>query len=364
MSLPVLTPDTAPKNSFVLPDHKILYMSVTKAACTSVRWMLAHLGGEDPASFSGGTGAVQSKLMTIHGGRDRWQRTPQLTDLSAPELADISPENGWFVFALVRDPWSRFWSAWESKFLVRHNSYLRRFADEPFFPRVPRHAEEVVEDFRRFVELHPWTTDERLMSDVHFWPQARSVLVDRVPYTRIYDVRQFGELTSDLHAHLHGLGLDSELYAPRANETPLGLTREVMSGGVKEAIEYHYSDDFDLFGDRWSFEDLKFVPDGWNADALAHAEYHTVANEWIGELSDRAREHRARARQHRESAGEHRARVGELSRERGRLESELRRERHRARELEQELRRRSLAGRLRQLAPPPAKRLARRALRR
>ena len=63
------------------------------------------------------------------------------------------------------------------------------------------------------------------------------------------------------------------------------MTREVMGGGVKEAIEELYKEDFDAYGHRWDFESLKFAPDGWNPDAIAHAAYHTVANDWIDQVN-------------------------------------------------------------------------------
>ena len=35
-----------PGNSFVLPEHRIVYMSTTKVACTSLKWMVADLAGD------------------------------------------------------------------------------------------------------------------------------------------------------------------------------------------------------------------------------------------------------------------------------------------------------------------------------
>lgn len=102
-----------PGNSFVLPQHKIVYLSVTKVACTSLRWMLADLAGEDLRSFSRNATAVQSRLMTIHNGRYRWKHVRNLREMPRDEVAEVSPRNGWFVFAVVRDPWSRLWSAWQ-----------------------------------------------------------------------------------------------------------------------------------------------------------------------------------------------------------------------------------------------------------
>ena len=274
-----------PGNSFVLPEHKLVYVSTCKVACTSLKWMVTDLGGEDLERFRNGSSGTQTRLMTIHKGRHRFQHVTGLNKLSPEQVAEITPENGWFVFGVLRDPWTRLWSAWQSKFLVRHNRYRTNFEDAPFFPRVPHRASDVVEDFRKFVELHPWTSDPILQTDNHFHTQMRWLKPDKIPYTKVYDLRDFSTLVSDLHEHLRGLGKDQELYLPRANETPLAMTREVMDDGVKEAIEDLYKEDFDAYGHRWDFERLKFAPDGWNADAMAHAVYHTVANDWIGQVN-------------------------------------------------------------------------------
>ncbi len=61
---------------------------------------------------------------------------------------------------------------------------------------------DVVEDFARFVELQPWVTDPRMQTDLHFRPQVRALQPEQIPYSRIYDLRDFTSMTADLHAHL------------------------------------------------------------------------------------------------------------------------------------------------------------------
>jgi Sulfotransferase family len=283
---------TIPGNTWVLPEHKVVYVSAAKVACTTLKWMVADLAGEDHRRIDTVASGMQSRLMTIHPGRSRVEHVKAVHQMPAEEVAAISPDNGWFVFGALRDPWSRLWSAWQSKFLVRANRYVRNYRDEPFFPRVPRTASDVVEDFARFVELHPWTTDPRLEADLHFRAQVRALQPEAIPFSRIYDLRDFSSMTRDLHAHLRGQDLDQELYVPRANETPLGMTREVMGGGVKEAVEHLFREDFEAFGERWDFETLKFAPDGWTTDAIAHVAYQTEANDWIGQVWSSAKEWR------------------------------------------------------------------------
>ncbi len=275
---------TTPGNTWVLPEHRVVYVSAAKVACTTLKWMVADLAGEDHDEIKNVASGMQSRLMTIHPGRARLRHVTSVQAMTPDEVAAISPDAGWFVFGALRDPWTRLWSAWQSKFLVRANRYVRNFADDEFFPRVPTRPSDVVEDFARFVELHPWTTDPRLQTDLHFRPQVRALQPEQIPYTRIYDLTDFTAMTDDLHAHLRTVGRDQELYVPRANETPLPLTREVLGGGVKEAIEELFREDFDAFGERWEFERLRFGTDGWTPDAIAHVAYQTEVNDWIGQV--------------------------------------------------------------------------------
>ncbi|WP_278235134.1 sulfotransferase family 2 domain-containing protein [Isoptericola sp. AK164] len=306
-----LTTANAPTNSFVIPDKRIVYMSVTKAACTSMRWMVADLAGEDPESFLHGTGATQTQLMTIHGGRGRWQHTPTLAQLDPAVLREIRPDNGWFVFAVVRNPWSRLWSAWQSKFLVQHAFYRRTYADEPFFPRQPESPQDVVEDFQSFVAARPWLQHPVLTKDAHFRTQSRSVAKDRVPYSRVYDVREIGTLLSDLHTHLEGLGQDQELYVPRANETPLAPVPGLFDGAATGVVEEAYAADLETFPGWWSVDDLKCV-DTWSDDALANIRAQVAANERISALSVRAREIQGSLKETRKELSRAQARIAAL----------------------------------------------------
>ena len=281
----VLDGGRPPSNSFVLPEHKIVYISVTKVACTSLRWMLADLAGEDPERFYDANGPHLTRLMTVHDTRDRWHVVRRLSEMPPGEVAEVSVDNGWFVFAVVRDPWSRLWSAWESKFLTRHPGFVRKYGDQPWFPRVPRSPDDVVEDFRTFVETHPWTTDPQLVRDAHFYPQVRSVRADGLGYSGVYDLSAMPALVHDLHEHLAGLGLDrDELYMPRANETPLALTAEVLGDGVAERIRELYRPDFERFGDRWRLEDLRLA-DQWSPDAMRAVRFQAEVNQRIGDLA-------------------------------------------------------------------------------
>jgi hypothetical protein len=122
--------------TYVLARYKTVYVSVPKAACTSLKWLVAELQGEDSERFHRSLSREVGRAMTIHR-RDLWRHTPMLHELPDEELAAISPDDGWFVFAVVRHPSARVWAAWQSKFLLREPRWIDEFSGAPWLPRAP-----------------------------------------------------------------------------------------------------------------------------------------------------------------------------------------------------------------------------------
>ena len=233
--------------TYVLERYRTVYVSVPKAACTSLKWLVADLQGEDRERFFRSRSREVGRAMTIHR-RDLWSRTPMLHELPADELTAISPEDGWFVFAVVRHPAARLWAAWQSKFLLAEPRWIEEFADAPWLPRVPTSTEDVIEDFGRFVESIADNPDQPVMRDRHFMPQRQLLTPDATPYTRLYDTREIPQLLDDLHARLKAHGVDRRLTLRRSNESPLAPLASMFTPAVTEAIRSVYRHDFEAFG--------------------------------------------------------------------------------------------------------------------
>lgn len=231
----------------MLPEYRVAYVVVSKAACTSFKWLVAELQGEEPAQFHARTSRMVTRDMCIHH-RGAFLRTPRLADLADDALEEVSTENGWFIFTLSRHPAARLFSAWQSKLLLREPRWVELHGHAPWFPRVPRSTEDVVEDFARFAEV---LTDERgqwILGRRHFMPQVAEAAPDRVPYTRIYDTAEIPQLLADLEGHLRAHGWEGELRLKQSNETPLRPIARLFDEPVREAIASVFADDFRAFG--------------------------------------------------------------------------------------------------------------------
>lgn len=283
------------RRAFVVPDLKLLYISVAKNACTSIKWMVSELAGEDPRQFDPGGAPYVSAEEGIHL-RSRWTRTPTLNRI-APELrAAISPANGWFVFGVVRDPRARLFSAWQNKFLLRSPAYAG-WREEPWYPRIPDASEQVGEDFAKFVAKLRSDPGE-MAQDAHFLPQTPFLAPDVVPYSGIYDVGDLSSLLSDLDDHLRGIGWDGVLRLRRSNDTPLRATARMFDGPVRAQVEDYFAEDFERFGHLWDFGRIEANPE-WSAEALTGVRAQIAMSERIRDLLDElatVRERNARKR--------------------------------------------------------------------
>ena len=227
---------------------KAMYVSVNKAACTAVKWLVAELQGEDPARFHRSLSREVTRTMTIHR-RHLWQKTPMAKRLPDDELAKIDPDQGWFVFGVVRHPTARLFSAWQSKLLLREPWFLEQYGDEEWFPRLPQTGADIVEEFVRFVELVAQDPEQRIMRNRHFAPQRWMLAADKMPYTRIYKTSEVPALLEEFEAHLRANGYTGPpLELPRANETPLKPIAGLFTPEVLDASRALYAGDWERFG--------------------------------------------------------------------------------------------------------------------
>ncbi len=291
-----LTSFRAKRRLFVLPQWKLVYVSVPKNACTSVKWLMAELAGEDLDRIRKGTGVSYNPTRAgqVHD-RSSWQNTPEVGELDTELVQQVHPDNGWFVFGVLRDPRLRFFSAWQDKFLLRSPGYWRWW-DKPLQPPVPQEPADIVESFRRFVLEVSADPAHEALDDGHFMSQVHALHQEVVPFSHLYDMSELGSMTADLAAHLTAQGYDGPVTLGRSNRSPFEPVGELFAGGVREAIEEMFADDFAGFGERWDFSRIEARPTSWTPDAFAHAHSVIAMNERIADVVRAARQLRRQNR--------------------------------------------------------------------
>jgi hypothetical protein len=220
-----------------------------------------------------------------------------LQDLTDGQLDEIRLDNGWFVFAVVRHPSSRLWSAWQSKFLLAEPRFQALFPDAPW-PRIPRTTAELVEDFTAFVDAMDGQGHARLFHDRHFRQQTRLLRIDETPYSRVYRTSEIGLLLQELENHLRPLGLESMPALRRSNETPLRPIRALFTRETVDIISKQYASDFDYFGFTDVVPPSLYPQDEYSNEALGEIRRLVERAERIDDLHDavmRVRAARAKA---------------------------------------------------------------------
>lgn len=303
--------------TYVMPRWQAMYVSVNKAASTSMKWLVADIQGESPERFHESLWCEPSRAMTIHQ-RGLWEHTPTAASLSDEQLAAISRSSGWLIFGVVRHPTARLFSAWQSKLLLREPWCVERFGDADWFPRVPRSAENIVDDFTRFV-VSIAHDPSSIIDDHHFTRQRRLLALNRMEYSRIYRTSEIGELLKDLDQHLREREYEGPaLRLRQVNETPLRPIPSLFGPEIQAACRRLYGPDFKAFGYDEAVPNGLDLSDQYPDTAVAEVVRLIERSERIGDLSRRARLLRAETK-----AASWRGRARRLAGRAGRLRKRL-----------------------------------------
>src|SRR5581483_4100559 len=95
-----------PGRLWIVPEFKVVFVTVAKNACTSIKWVLTDLAREDTSRFTAGLKGYTDDSAAVHNRRLH-HNIPLPQNLDPKVSADIRPENGWFIFGIVRDPRTR-----------------------------------------------------------------------------------------------------------------------------------------------------------------------------------------------------------------------------------------------------------------
>lgn len=268
---------------YIVPEWKIMFSSVAKNACTTLKWMMAEIAGEDLSTFHSGIKPYPDHAGAVHT-RELWKRALTADLVPAEVRKQIHPDNGWLLLAVVRDPRARLFSAWQDKLLLA-NSIYDRWRGEPWYPGSPDSAEDIVASFGDFVRMLQSEPDHKLLkNDTHFRPQVELTREDIVPYHKIYEIREMGALRDDVQKHLDGLGWTrGEIVLRRSNDTPLRANAALFPDDIQAAIADIYAVDFERYGDRWDFSKIESVPD-WTPSQIHEIGVRRELGERLAEM--------------------------------------------------------------------------------
>lgn len=225
----------------VLPQHRLIYLCVPKAASTTIRSILSSLEVGTPPGPA---------LELLYNRRCTGIRSPRLAGFSVFHRLTKSAETLRFTF--VRNPYARLLSAWSDRFQGRRlvegkpsiNAYrAHRAAISPLLP----HGPDQTLSFPQFVEFATATVDQRI--DLHWQLQDDFATVPGLPLNLIGKVESF---QTDFARVLDHIGVTNQARARylqlAADPSSHQAWQDYYTDALAARVYRAYERDFDKFG--------------------------------------------------------------------------------------------------------------------
>lgn len=232
---------------FISNKYKLCYAGVDKAANTGMKWWMAEIEGLVPEIEKAiqdhlpGTGpkAIHSLFPMV---------APHLVLDSFGRIRQIFDSKQFFCFTVVRNPFTRVFSAWADKIVAGTHIHTRKLLfDKDFYEKPVLTVKDASKSFEDFVLwLHHGA--EHLRADRHWMPQFFLLRPDLLRYDFVGKLEQREELVQRLSA-LVGGGCPGPLQGKRIfNKTRLSYHPDFFTEQARDMISRLYADDFRAFG--------------------------------------------------------------------------------------------------------------------
>ena len=231
-------------NSYRSERHRLLYVATPKVACTALKWWFAALEGyaEDLRKIT--DSAETDHDLIIH---DSFHKVaPNVTGLRLQDIREALESDSFFRFALVRNPYKRLFSAWQSKLLLREPLQVGPYVGSDFYHYPITAAADIAKAFEGFLE-HLAANEAPSYWDHHWIPQTDLLRPDLISYSCLTKIEESEKLTEKLREWL-GAYLPSPFQGRRPNESLIPYIPEFITQRSAELICLLYARDFDVFG--------------------------------------------------------------------------------------------------------------------
>lgn len=230
-------------NAYRSERHKLLYVATPKVACTSLKWWFAELEGISVETIKAVDSAETGPELIIHDSLGKV--APNVTGLDAGELERIFASDGYCRFALVRNPYKRVFSAWQSKLLLREPLQTKPYLNCDFLNLPLRSMADIALAFEAFLEyLAKYEAPNFL--DIHWTPQVNLLRPDLVDYTKLTKIENSKELSEELSKHCGSL-IPDPFANHLTNESLILYSEELITDKSKSLIQSLYWEDFEYF---------------------------------------------------------------------------------------------------------------------
>ena len=168
---------------------------------------------------------------------------PSILDLNAEESAGVfEGDPAWFIFAVVRNPFSRLVSVFENKVRISDPHFYHSVVHVEGEPPVDR-----VTLFRRFIRQIS-TNENGISENPHIAVQSSLLLPDLICYTKIFHIEELHEAMAAFNAHIACRGYRGAPALPRRNTALRTEWRAYYDTESATTVQRIFAEDFRRFG--------------------------------------------------------------------------------------------------------------------
>jgi len=231
--------------AFLHPQWRLLYVSVPKAAGTSLNIALTRSAGIDfPGTFVQSLGEESLVSQTIWDGEVGGR--PMVESLGDVAYKRLMRGGLRHVFTVVRHPVERLLTTWSSKYLVRAPYYRARLGlPDPGLRRFDT-VEEVLADLDQLVK-HLHADPALVHRDVHLVSQHELLRRDLSRFDHVGRTDRLGETIDWLRGRLASEGVE---LAPvgHDNDSPVDVSPQMVDPTTLQRIHEIYAEDYAFLG--------------------------------------------------------------------------------------------------------------------
>ena len=229
--------------AFLHPGWRLLYISVPKAAGTSLNVALTRSAGVPfPGKFVGSLGEESLVSQTIWDGAAGGR--PMVDSLDDPAYERIMQDGLRHVFTVVRHPVERLLTTWSSKYLVRAPYYRARLGLPDAGLRRFDRVDDVLADLDQLV-AHLHAKPSSVHRDVHLVSQYELLRRDLSRFDHVGRTDRLGETIDWLSVRLAGEGVDLHPVG-HDNDSPVDVDLSMIDRRTLARIHDLYAVDYDF----------------------------------------------------------------------------------------------------------------------
>lgn len=229
--------------SFVSKSYNYAYVATPKAACTYFKTLIAKIEGYSLRNSEDYTIKETRPSQFIH-----WRKEisiPSLHDVA--HSLDVTREHDCFFFAVVRNPYTRLFSAWASKIAEREPNIFDRYQGKAGFPALmPRSESDIPVYFEAFL-TYLYEHEYPHFEDDHWNVQARLLRPDQLRYSFIGKMEEMSEAVRRFQHHLLQFNIQVPII-PKINDSLIKYNQDYITDQSRDLIKLMYQEDFETFG--------------------------------------------------------------------------------------------------------------------